>query len=71
MAKDKVFMQYICKTCGKMFLAEDLYRRRTPETFRSCEECESNGALVIREDINQRRIENDNTTHNKICRVRL
>lgn len=59
MAKEQAFMQYICKTCGKMFLAEDLYRRMTPETFRSCPECEAEGAPVIREDAkNQNMIRN-------------
>lgn len=51
MTKEKTFMQHICKTCGKIFLAEDLYRRMTPEDFRNCEDCEADGAEIIREDV--------------------
>lgn len=51
MEKEKICMQHICKTCGKIFTAEDLYRRMTPETFRSCPECEADGAEIIREDV--------------------
>lgn len=56
MAKEKIYMQYFCKTCGKIFIAEDLYRRITPETFRSCPECEAKGAPVIREDIKNKKM---------------
>ena len=46
------YMQYFCKNpnCGRIFIAEDFYGRMTPETFRYCDECESNGFPVIRAD---------------------
>lgn len=45
-------MQYICKNpeCDCMFIAEDLYGRKTPETFRYCPECEKKGFTQIRRD---------------------
>lgn len=46
------YMQFICKNqdCGRMFIAEDLYERKTPEKYRYCAECEANGFPVIRQD---------------------
>lgn len=45
-------MQYFCKNpqCNRIFLAEDLYGRITPETFRYCEKCEGKGFTKIRSD---------------------
>lgn len=59
MSKEKIFMQYFCKNpnCNNIFIAEDLYGRKTPETFRYCPECEANGFPVIREDVkNQNKV---------------
>ena len=45
-------MQHICKNpeCNRIFLAEDLYKRTTPETFRYCTDCEKKGFPKIRFD---------------------
>lgn len=46
------FMQYFCKNpeCNNIFIAEDLYKRKTPETFRYCPKCEAKGFPKIRSD---------------------
>ena len=45
-------MQSICKNpdCGRIFIAEDLYERKTPEKYRYCAECEAKGLPIIRRD---------------------
>jgi len=46
------YMQFICKNqnCGRIFIAEDLYERKTPEKYRYCDECEAKGFPIIRQD---------------------
>jgi hypothetical protein len=47
-----IYMQYFCKArkCDNIFIAEDLYGRSTPETWRYCPNCEKKGKPKIRKD---------------------
>lgn len=67
---NKVYMQYFCKNqkCGRIFLAEDLYGRMIPETFRYCDECEKIGFPEIREDKKNKKMTRVTTFKKSILR---